>query len=550
MYISKILKTNRTAFYAGTLAVMVLILSTKGITDENVVSLNGDMPRFMMNGVYFYDLLKDVPVSNPLEHAYLYFAQYPALSLGHHPILLGVTEVPFYAAFGISVFSARLCVVFFTVIGVIALFFLVRLNYGDEVAFLASALFATTPFVVKYSRIVMPEIQALALIIVSTYFFCRYIKYDNKYLAAATIFFFVLGLYAKHLAVFIFPAFVLTYMIEKGPRQIFRKEIIIFCIIGVILTLPLIFMTLKFSQSNVQWAAQSSLQSKLSLANIGFYPTVLYRQHVTVPILIFSFIGIMISAVRKDWRIVLYVLWILCIYFLLAGMGISKEARHGMYWIPAFCVCAAVVVSLVKNRWMKTAAAVILALIVLYQFGISYNMKPEYASGYEELAKYVAEKNKGDSVLYGSVKDSGYFIFFARKHDKDRNLIILRTDKILATSKLDKIVSDKIKSEKDIYNILDNFGVRYVVLDNDAFGSSALEIFNQEVKSSPKFKLVKGTQIQSDSKIFDDTPLQIYEYSDYQPARYEKLIDMDIPLAGDSINIPIEKLFQKRSLNR
>lgn len=46
--------------YIAILCIMVLILTTKGITDEGTVSLQGDPPRHMMNGVYFYDLLKDL----------------------------------------------------------------------------------------------------------------------------------------------------------------------------------------------------------------------------------------------------------------------------------------------------------------------------------------------------------------------------------------------------------------------------------------------------------------------------------------------------------
>ena len=42
-------------------------------------------------------------VDEGLRYAQHYFARYPALSLGHHPILLPVTLVPFYAIFGVSV---------------------------------------------------------------------------------------------------------------------------------------------------------------------------------------------------------------------------------------------------------------------------------------------------------------------------------------------------------------------------------------------------------------------------------------------------------------
>jgi hypothetical protein len=393
----------------------------------------------------------------------------------------------------------------------------------------------------------MPEIQAMSLIIVAAYFFIKYSQSNKKFFVAATILFFVLSLYAKHLSVFILPVFILSYLIEKGPKKLFQKEIIVYGIIGIVLTLPLVFITLKFSQSNVQWVAHSSLQSKLSLANIGFYPTVLYKYHVSIPILVFSLIAIAISVVRRDGKIVLFVLWILGIYFLLMAMGVTKEVRHAIYWIPAFCVCAAASVGLIHRRFVKIIVFSLLAATVVYQFVISYRMTPEYASGYEKLAKYVVENWKGDSILYGGAEDSGYFIFFARKYDHDRKLIILRTDKILATNKMDKIVDEKVKNRDQIYQILNNFGVYYVVLDDKTLDSKALEIFNNEVKTSSKFKFVEGTHIGSDSARFNNTPLDIYEYAEYKPAKTGKMLKMDIPLAGDSIRVPFNKLFEEKN---
>jgi len=32
----------------------------KGVTDESVVSLEGDMPKYLMNGVFAYDYTRDV----------------------------------------------------------------------------------------------------------------------------------------------------------------------------------------------------------------------------------------------------------------------------------------------------------------------------------------------------------------------------------------------------------------------------------------------------------------------------------------------------------
>ena len=56
---------------------IVIILSARGITDENILSPQGDMPRYLMNGAFFHDLVKDMKILKPFEYAYLYFAQYP-----------------------------------------------------------------------------------------------------------------------------------------------------------------------------------------------------------------------------------------------------------------------------------------------------------------------------------------------------------------------------------------------------------------------------------------------------------------------------------------
>jgi len=94
----------RPIIYTILLCVVILVLTTKNITKEDTIYLQGDMPRYLMNGVYFYDLIKDFPINNIIDYTYKYFARYPALSLGHHPFLLGIAEMPFYAVFGISIF--------------------------------------------------------------------------------------------------------------------------------------------------------------------------------------------------------------------------------------------------------------------------------------------------------------------------------------------------------------------------------------------------------------------------------------------------------------
>jgi len=102
---------------------VALLFSTKNIIDEGTISPGGDMPRYLMNGVYFFDLFHDMPsLTNLMDYTLHYFARYPALSLGHHPMFPSLIQVPFLKIFGISVLSARLSMVFFLLLAANVLF--------------------------------------------------------------------------------------------------------------------------------------------------------------------------------------------------------------------------------------------------------------------------------------------------------------------------------------------------------------------------------------------------------------------------------------------
>jgi len=110
-------KKYRPIIYTMFLCVVIVILTTKNITKEDTIYLQGDMSRYVMNGVYFHDLVKDFPINNIIDYTYKYFARYPALSLGHHPFLLGIAYLwyfNFFCKINYSIFyvDCRNCMVY------------------------------------------------------------------------------------------------------------------------------------------------------------------------------------------------------------------------------------------------------------------------------------------------------------------------------------------------------------------------------------------------------------------------------------------------------
>ncbi len=173
----------------------------------------------------------------------------------------------------------------------------------------------------------------------------------------------------------------------------------------------------------------------------------------------------------------------------------------------------------------------------------AYNKEPTFADGYEQTAKYVVENPKGESVLFMSKVDTGYFVFFVRKHDPHKNMVVLRADKLLVTSSMNFIVEERITTRDEI---LDDYGIGYVVIEESEFKSSPLIWLKEEVKSN-KFILRKKVPILSSDYRLQDVSLAIYEYKEYTPPKHGKVLHMDIPLMNDSIQVKFDDLLHKNN---
>jgi hypothetical protein len=539
------IKRNRSRYYLILICAFVLLLSTKGITDESTIAMNGDMPKYLMNGAFFYDLIRDLSFKDPLGYAYRYFARYPALSLGHHPLLLSVAEVPFYAIFGISVFSAKLTIVFFMFIGVTAWFKLVRNVYDETAAVLSSLLLVTTPFIAEYSRMVMSEIPTLSLIMVTTYFFYQYCETSERKYVFASAVTLSLSIYSKHIAIFLIPVLLLYLVIRRGVRGLIKKEIIIASLVAAVLLVPFFYITLKFSHANLSFVSKSiSLKSAPFISPLSerltYYLNTLWKNHLTLPVFILSLIAIPLSIFRRDKRTIIFFLWMIIFYLVTVSLGFQVP-RYAIYWIPVFCFFAATTIDLFRNFLWKIFIVSVFVVIIGYQFIATFRAKPNFTVGYEEAARYLIENKKGEMVLYSGIYDTGYFIFFIRKHNPDNDLIVLRADKILATSKMDRIVEEKIRKREEIYDILNRYGISYIVLEDTKSKSRSIEWLREEVRSD-KFTLHKKFTIQSSNSKVDKIPLTIYEYKEYTAPYKGQVLKMNIPLMGDSIEVPIKDL--------
>ena len=154
---------------------------------------------------------------------------------------------------------------------------------------------------------------------------------------------------------------------------------------------------------------------------------------------------------------------------------------------------------------------VLLIVSTGYQITTAYAAEVEYTHGYEEAARYVAGDPKGSSIMFSSGVDTGYFVFFIRKHDPERRLIVLRANKILATSFYSRTIEDRVSEADEIYRLLEDFGTCYVVIEDIETDSHAQNLLRREL-SSDRFALRRQIPLQTEDPRLDGVSLQIFGF--------------------------------------
>ena len=165
---------------------------------------------------------------------------------------------------------------------------------------------------------------------------------------------------------------------------------------------------------------------------------------------------------------------------------------------------------------------------------------PARAGAYEEAARFVLADAGGHSaptVLYSASLDTGNFVFFVRKHDPAQRLVVLRSDKLLTTSLMGRLsVEDRIASPEDIYPLLDRYGTKFIVIEDRPSGSIVLDWLRDELRSD---RFIERRRMGS---ALGGASLVVYEYAGATSPDPDAAIDINIPLVGREIHIPLSDL--------
>jgi hypothetical protein len=327
--------------------------------------------------------------------------------------------------------------------------------------------------------------------------------------------------------------------------RLLKRDVLLGVGASAILAAPAVAVPLMLSPSNMSGVmAAVRVQSKsgfLSLIWGALEPQLAW------PVLIVAAIGMLRAIVQRDPRSLLLFLWIAAVTPALYFFGGVNAQRYTLYWVPAWCALAGASLTGWRSHAVPSLIAATLAVGLTMQLLEARTMGKHItqAQAYEEAAQFVLAADPGPTVLFSGDMDSGYFVFFVRKHDQARRLIVLRSDKFFTTSRMERPdFADKIQRPEEIYTVLHRFGTRYVVLEDRPSKSHVLEWLRQEVKS-PRFRERRRIPIRSAAQ---GASLVVFELLDRTPPDPNAVLSIEMPVIGQSLTVALRDLLAQKLL--
>jgi len=448
---------------------VVLLFETSPIHGEFWWS---DAPRHAMDGVFYYDLVRSMPIDHLKRWAMDYYVQYPAVTILTYPPLFAIVEAACFAAFGISNATAQLTVSLFFLATAWGAYYLVRRWLQPMVAFATVLVFIGTPVMVLWGRQVMLEIPTFAFLLWSVFFFFKYLDSERPrhlYLAVTLV---VAAAYTKQPALFIIPAYLATLLVVYRARLFHQRESWWSMVLFVVGLVPLVTYTWFWGRANMQQAVGGGWvrHSRLSPTTWSYVARFEWPHQLGWGVLALAVVYCLGCLINKEWRLqrpaLFFALaWVAMGYAFFTLIAVSSQ-RYTIFLIFPLVLFAMLAIVHAVPRNVAPYAALAFG-IVSFTYTLATNHVP-YVSGYRAAAQYVCSvAPPGSVVMFSGLRD-GSFIFNVKSTPECKNITVIRADKLLLRVAIDRHlfgVQDFGVSEVRFKNMLERYSVHYIVIE-------------------------------------------------------------------------------------
>jgi hypothetical protein len=349
----------------------------------------------------------------------------------------------------------------------------------------------------------------------------------------------VATLSAKQLAGLMLPVYGVILAVHGGWRQLVTRRTLLIAALGALAIVSLVVMTITLAPGNVAFAvvnAKQLLTGTRATSVVQLVKTIVTTQ-LSWPALFVTASSGLVLMWRRNRQLAVVSIWIVC---MIGGSvvfaGAVESARYAFGAMPAYCLLAA---GLVSEAHTKAARGVVVALLsgtVLWQGWLIRDVRPSGAGGYEAAAQYVLDHSREPVMLYDSAVDTGYFVFFVRKHDSAGGHVVLRADKVLRPSE-----ANPGSESAPLYSRLLKFGIRFVVVEEGQAGSPPLRGWHEELRTA-RFVELRRIPIVSTVPEVRGGDLVVYEFTEAGPPDLAAELDISLPRGDREIRLHLRDL--------
>jgi hypothetical protein len=502
----------------------------------------GDAPRHLTNGLFWLDMLMDLP-TDPKEFALSYYARYPVIHPTAYPPGFYLLEALTFAVFGASPYVTKGLILIFAFMA--ALYLMAWLRRITPEAGWAAPLFFLQPGVILWSHTVMLNIPSVAIGLAALWHLRRWIEApQSRHVYPALILTFV-GI-MTYIVTGVVVAVFLAWVIAERPWAVLkdRRAWLLTALLGVLL-MPWAVVVYRWAPAHLSsvyvsnrpvWTPGRWTYYFHALPEL-FTPLLLGLATLGVVLGLFS------AGQRQETKRVL--IWVVVCY-LVFSFVVAKEPRYALPLGPPAIILAAIglwrLASWAGGRLATSPTPVFLGaigILTVAHLSSALSVQVPRVDGFKNVAEYFKEVAPTEIVFYDGRYD-GLFSVYTRLGDPDFKRGVVLGNKLLYASSIfsNRNLQQYVSSPKNVVERLQSeCGCRWLAIEQierkDQIDAAR---FLREAVRGPEFEFVKTFRIEA----FNPFSIDIYRFR--FPVEQPDQIELSFPGLGTRFRVkPIHR---------
>ena len=496
-----------------------------------------DEAQHAVTGLFVADAMHDLPLRHPVQYAYAYYAQYPAVAILHWPPLFYIFEGISFLVLGASAVSARVTVILFEIVLLYEFFLLVEELHDSYTAAISTAILGLLPVIVLFEKTVMLEIPSLALAVGAIRHWIRYLDRGER----KSFYYFGLWLSAallcKQTSVFLILFCVLTLAVTRRWKRVWTRDTI--AVAGMVAVLAGPFLTLMLLMQGRAMASDLGSRRMSGWEQASYYASSLPNSFSPLMFALAALGFVLAWRWNKREQSLVMACWIIAGYVTFSFFG-QKDFRFAIYWFPPLVYFAVgLLTQFFRIPRLRVAMRAVAGFLVVVLSLSAWGEQRPYISGYENVASLLVNQYHAGVVLFDG-RVPGNFVFYMRALDPARHFLVLR--KLLYADDIRPGVNSEelLHGREELMDAFRRDGIRFVVVSEKLPLRFEVQRILREELRGDQFQLLGRFPISSNDPSWQGENLLLYENKQWA-APSDKVLRIRMLTLPRDIVVPFEQ---------